>query len=114
MLNQEDSMKIKVLSERGVYQKDIAEELGVHPKTVSRALKRQGAPKRAKQKRTTKLDGYKATVDRLLAEGVWNGRVILREIQAQGYTGGETMLQLYIAPKLQRRQLDRPCGYLNV
>jgi transposase len=104
MLNQEDYMKIKVLSERGVYQKDIAEELGVHPKTVSRALKRQGAPKRAKQKRVTKLDGYKATVDRLLAEGVWNGRVILREIQAQGYTGGETMLRLYIAPKRVLRQ----------
>jgi transposase len=104
MLNREDYMKIEVLSERGVYQKDIAEELGVHPKTVSRALKRKGAPKRAKQKRATKLDGHKATVDRLLAEGVWNGRVILREIQAQGYTGGETMLRLYIAPKHVLRQ----------
>jgi len=28
---------IKQLHERGVYKKDIAEELGVHPKTVRRA-----------------------------------------------------------------------------
>jgi len=43
MLNKEDWMEIKAQIEQGVYQKDIAQELGVHPKTVSRALKRQGA-----------------------------------------------------------------------
>ena len=46
MLRQEDFAVIKALQERGVYQKDIAEQLGVHPKTVSRALKRDGAPVR--------------------------------------------------------------------
>ncbi len=32
MLRREDIIMIKALHERGVYQKDIAEQLGVHPK----------------------------------------------------------------------------------
>lgn len=104
MLNKEDWMRIDVLSRRGVYQKDIAEELGIHPKTVSRALKRKGVPKRERKKRASKLEAHKATIDRLLAEGVWNGQVILRAIQAEGYTGGRTMVRMYIAPKRVMRQ----------
>ncbi len=44
MLKKEDFMVIKALANRGVYQKDIAAELGVHPKTVSRVLKRGATP----------------------------------------------------------------------
>jgi len=99
MLSKEDFAVIKALNKRGVYQKDIAEQLGVHPKTVSRALKRGSAPVREKKRRVSKLDPYKPTVDRLLSEGVWNAVVILREIQEEGYTGGDTMLRAYIAPK---------------
>ncbi|MFC2042686.1 hypothetical protein ACFLUA_00850 [Chloroflexota bacterium] len=56
---------IKSLQGRGVYLKDIAEELGVHPKTVGRALKRGRAPNKMRKKRGSKLDTCKATVDRL-------------------------------------------------
>lgn len=99
MLSKEDYAVIKSLKRRGVYQKDIAKELGVHPKTVSRALKRDGPPVKQRKKRGSKLDPYKASVDRLLKEGVWNAKVILREIQAEGYTGGYTILRQYIQPK---------------
>jgi len=99
MLNQEDYIVIKTLKDRGVYLKDIAEELGVHPKTVSRALTREGAPQRKRKRRPSKLEPYKPTVDRLLSEGVWNAVVIMREIQAEGYAGGYTMVRQYIAPK---------------
>ena len=40
MLAKEDFMAIQALAKRGVYQRDIAETVGVHPKTVQRALKR--------------------------------------------------------------------------
>jgi IS30 family transposase len=73
MIRKEEYMKILALHEHGVYQKDIAEELGVHPKTVSRALQRQGAPQRATGEVVSKLSPYKAQVDQLLASGVWNG-----------------------------------------
>lgn len=104
MLRQEDYIVIKALHQRGVYQKDIAEELGVHPKTVSRALQRGGAPTRRRRKRGSKLDAYKARVDQLLSEGVWNAVVILREIQAEGYVGGLTLLRDYIRPKRPLRK----------
>jgi IS30 family transposase len=44
MLRKEDFAVIKALKKRDVYLKDIAAELGVHPKTVSRALQRRSAP----------------------------------------------------------------------
>lgn len=99
MLKKEDYAVIKALHKRGVYHKDIAAELGVHPKTVSRALKRGAAPDSQRAPRPSKLDPYKAKVDQLLTEGVWNGLVILREIQALGYAGSRTILRDYIAPK---------------
>jgi IS30 family transposase len=42
MLRKEDYAVIDALKKRGVYHTDIAAELGVHPKTVSHALKRGG------------------------------------------------------------------------
>jgi transposase len=45
------------------------------------------------------LDPWKPEIDRLLSEGVWNGMVILREIQAKGYAGEATILRDYIRPK---------------
>lgn len=103
MLHKEDYAVIKALKQHGVYLKDIAHELGVDPKTVSRALKRGGAVQRPRKCRSSKLDPYKGTVDRLLQEGVWNARVILRAIQAEGYTGGHTILRDYMQPKRAMR-----------
>lgn len=99
MLNKENFAVIKALKKRGAYNKDIAAELGVHPKTVSRALNRNGAPAGKRQRRGSKLDPYKKRIDELLAEGVWNAVVILREIEGDGYDGGSTILREYIAPK---------------
>lgn len=99
MLRKEDYAVIKALKKRGVYHSDIAAELGVHPKTVGRALKRDGPPEGTRRRRGSKLDPYKAQVDQLLADGVWNAVVILREIQAAGYDGGSTILREYIGPK---------------
>lgn len=104
MLRKEDFAVIKSLDQRGVYLKDIAAELGVHPRTVSRALKRKGAPKPKRQPAGSKLEPYKPKIDRLLSEGVWNANVILREIQADGYAGGYTVLRQYIQPK----RVERP------
>lgn len=99
MLHKEDFAVIRALHQHGVYQTDIAAQVGVHPKTVSRALQRGSAPKSSRKPRGSKLDPFKATVDQLLSEGVWNVVVILREIQAQGYAGGVTVLREYVGPK---------------
>jgi transposase len=99
MIRKEDFAVIKSLNQRGAFMKDIAEELGVHPRTVSRALKRGSAPKRERRHSESKLEPYKPKIDQLLAENVWNANVILREIQSEGYSGGYTILRQYIQPK---------------
>jgi transposase len=104
VLRKEDFMEIQALARRGVYQKDIAEELGVHPKTVSRALKRGSAPERRRGRRRSKLDGYKKRVDGWLEEGIWNGIVILRMLEELGYRGGISIVRDYIRPKRPLRK----------
>jgi transposase len=99
MLKKEDFGMIKALNNQGAFIKDIAAELGVHPKTVSRAIARGGAPKPQRKKRGSKLEPYKPKIDKLLSENVWNTMVILREIQADGYDGEETLVRRYIRPK---------------
>ena len=44
MIRKGDYVQIQALAKAGVYQKDIAAKLGVHPKTVSRAIASGGAP----------------------------------------------------------------------
>jgi len=99
MIAKEAYAMIEALKKRGVYQKDIAAELGVHPKTVSRALKRGDAPELQRKKHGSKLDPYKLKIDQLLKEDIWNAVVIWREIQADGYDGKLTILRDYIRPK---------------
>jgi transposase len=105
MLRREDWMEIQAQVERGVYLKDIAAGLGVHPRTVRRALKRGGAPSgKRPAARRSKLNPYKPQVDALLASGVWNAVVIWREIQAQGYAGQQGIVRDYVRPKRPLRR----------
>jgi helix-turn-helix protein len=60
MLGKEDFALIQALVRRGVYLCDIAQELGVHPKTVSRALRRGGAPSGKRKARGSLLAPYQA------------------------------------------------------
>lgn len=105
MIKKEDWMDIKAQIERGMYQKDVANELGIHPKTVSRALKRGGPPSGTRPNaRRSLLDLYKHIIDDLMRQGVWNAVVILREIQRRGYTGGYTILRDYMKPRRSLRE----------
>src|SRR5437867_3815638 len=103
MLRKEDLVEIQALAKAGVYQRDIAAQLGVHPKTVSRALALGSAPAGKRARGFVKLGRFVERVDRLLAEGVWNAVVILRVLKSEGYTGGLSQLKRYVAPKRRLR-----------
>ena len=103
MLKKEDFAMIRALHQKGVFNTDIAAELGVHPRTVSRALRPGSAPKPQRKPQGSKLDPYKPKIDQLLSDKVWNAMVILREIQAEGYTGEISLLRRYISPKRSLR-----------
>jgi transposase len=104
MLKKGDWMDIKAQSERGVYQKDIAASLGVHPRTVRRARKRGGPPsgKRPRPK-WLKLEAYKGLIDQLLSEGVRNGVVIYRILRERGYRGKYTVVSDWLRPRRASR-----------
>jgi len=105
MLRKEDWMEIKEQAEKGMYQKDIAEQLGVHPKTVRRAIRRGGPPKGDRPgAKKSKLDPFTPVIDDLLRQGVWNAVVILRELRARGFTGECTIVRDYIRPKRPLRE----------
>ncbi len=94
MLRKEDFMVMQALAQRGLYLCDIAKQVGVHPRTVRRVLDRGGAPAPPRAaRRGSRLDPYRANVDRLLAEDIWNAVVIFRELQTQRYTGRLSILQ---------------------
>lgn len=99
MLRREDVMVIQAVAQRSLYLCDIAKQVGVHPRTVRRVLDRGGVPAARPSRRGSRLDPYRAGIDRLLAEEVWNAVVIFRELQAQGYRGQLSILRDYIRPK---------------
>lgn len=90
---------IREMRAKGMRIKDIAAELDVHPRTVSRALKRGGPPPGRRPRRTSKLDPFKSEVDRLLGEGIWNATVILDRLRELGFEGQISIVRDYIRPK---------------
>lgn len=105
MIRRRDWQMIEARYRQGVYQKDIAAELGVSERTVRRALGRSGPPPGKRPgSRGSKLDPFKDQVDALLSDNVWNAVVIYRALQAAGYTGSINLLRDYIAPKRPIRE----------
>ena len=108
MLRQEDHLMILLRRREGVSVKDLAEEFGVSTKTVSRTLKRGGPPPRTRRSRGSLLAPFTAKLDELMANNVWNGRVMLRELQALGYEGSYTIMNDYVRPhRVKRRRESR-------
>ena len=81
----------------GWLQKEIAQKLNCHPRTVRRYL-RQALPLPPRDgDRGSKLDGYKPYILRRWNEGCHNASQLLREIQAQGFDGRCSIMRAYVA-----------------
>ncbi|MDF0651085.1 MAG: hypothetical protein P0121_06405 [Nitrospira sp.] len=110
MLRKEDFMVMQALAQRGLYLCDIAKQVGVHPRTVRRALARGRAPASRPTRRRSRLDPYRADSDRLVAESVgmrWasSGSCRPRGLQASSRFCGTTS-----DPSGQCASSGRRCG----
>jgi transposase len=92
---QERMNRAKELHELGCSQKRIAQELGVHPKTIQRYLYSSSA--KARRSRARHLtDPFQSYLLNRWNEGCHNATQLFREIQQQGYAGRMTMARYVI------------------
>ncbi len=90
----------------GAFIKDIADELGLSSKTISRAVKRNSAPMgKPGRPKASKLEPFYEQINQLLAKNIWNGKVIFRELQLKGYDGSYSIVRNHITPM----RVLRPC-----
>lgn len=102
MLTQEEAVEIRVMARRGESIRAIAKEFGCSRNTVRRYLREPAAQRYGpRAPRVGKLDGFEP----YLLERIAHARprwipatVLLREIRQRGYTGGISMLKMWLAP----------------
>jgi transposase len=93
-------LQVKVQHEQGCSQSEIAQQLGLDRKTVRKVLASETPPVYKKRVGTgSKLDPYREFLRiRVTKEGVTNVVKLKREIVAQGYQGGISILRDFIRP----------------
>lgn len=109
---------IHELKRQGLSVSAISALTGFDRKTVRKYLE---APSRAPQygpraPRPSKLNPFRPYITERLRAGVWNARVLLRELRERGYTGGYTLLKDHLQPLRQAaktvavRRFETPPG----
>ena len=121
MLRGKDVQEIEELKRQGLSIRAISRLTGYDRKTISKYLIHPaGVPTygpRAKQ--PGKLDRLRPYLQERMQAGVWNARVLLRELRERGYAGGYTLLTDWLRPAASSgahgsgaavRDLTRPAG----
>ncbi|MBT9260401.1 MAG: hypothetical protein KM310_11745 [Clostridiales bacterium] len=90
---------VKALYEELRSIRAVARITGHDRKTVRKIIYAQELPRyKPRPPRPSKLDPFKPYLLKRISEGVLNGSVLYAEIQAQGYTGGKTLVKDFVAP----------------
>src|SRR5438128_2687032 len=101
MVGSEAALEIRVLHWHGRSIREIAREMGLSRNTVRRYLRDEAAARyKPRPPRPTKLDPFKAYISKRVraAAPEWiPGSVLLSELHERGYSGGYTMLKLFLA-----------------
>jgi transposase len=96
--------------EQGLGVGQIANELDLHPETVSKWLRRPSYEQRKVTPRPSKLDAFKPQIVRILERHPYTAAQVLQRLREQGYEGGYTILKNYVR---QVRPPSRP-AYLTL
>jgi transposase len=101
MVGSEAALEIRVLHRHGKSIREIAREMGVSRNTVRRYLRDDEAERYGPRPlRSTKLDPFKRYIVERLAAAVPEripASVLLTELRERGYSGGYTMLKVFVA-----------------
>lgn len=100
MIGLDEYLEIQRLARQGLSRTEIAQAMELDRKTVRKYLKAATGPPLPKQRRRrgSLLEPFQDYLTRRVAQGCTNGRVLLREIQAQGYQGRYTVLKDFLRP----------------
>jgi transposase len=94
------------LKRQGLSIRAISRLTGLARKTVRRYLLAPEVPVYGPRVlRPSQLDGFKPYLEERMQAGVWNARVLLRELRQRGYSGGYTMLTDWLRPQRQSAQV---------
>ena len=97
MLKGRSLMRLFELQAEGYGYREIARRTGHSRNTVRRYLRDgAGARKVTRPRRGSKLDPYKAEIDRLVADGLTSAPAIMERIAELGYTGKVTIVRDYV------------------
>jgi transposase len=109
--------EIQELKRQGLSISQIAAHTGFNRRTVRKYLTHPGIPRyKGRAARPSKLNPFLPFVEERLAAGVWNARVLLRELRERGYDGGYTRVKDYLQPKREAarqvavRRFETPPG----
>jgi transposase len=109
--------EIQQLRRQGLSVSDISSLTGFNRRTVRKYLDNPQTPRYASRPPVVGLlDAFKPYLKERLAAGVWNARVLLRELRERGYPGGYTILTDYLRPLRQEarsvavRRFETPPG----
>jgi transposase len=110
---------IAALKRQGLSIQAISALTGFDRKTIRKYLIRPvGVPEYSERPpQPGKLDPFKPYLEERLKAGVWNARVLLREIRERGFTGSYTILTDWLRPQRQAagviavRRFETPAGH---
>lgn len=88
--------EVKALQKQGLGIRAIARATGKNRTTVMKFAHASEFPEASKRHRTSKLDSYKAYIDRRWQEGCHKGTDLIEEIRVEGYRGSRTVAAEYV------------------
>lgn len=90
-------MELHELKAEGLSIREIARRTGHSRNTVRKALRERKLPSYGpRAKKGSKLDPFKKHLSERIAVGVTNAQRLFDEVQAQGYTGGYTLVREFV------------------
>ena len=101
MLRGRDVQELKELQRQGMSIQAISKLTGWDRKTIRKYVQAAGlAPEYGPRSAPpSKLDAFKPYLEERLRAGVWNARVLLRELRERNYAGGYTILTDWLRPQ---------------